>query len=185
MNNKKIDIRDIVSIGIFAALVTIATTIRIPLPALVGAPFVHFGSSVFILSVLLLGYWQGALAGGIGFALFDVLNGFAIEAPYFILECFIVGGAVYGAFNLLKHQQNKFLKLFIPALVGGIAKLAMTFLKNLVMSLYLGSSFGVAVTNSISTLYITLLNAIAAIVIVLIAYYPLKKILAASIFKNK
>lgn len=80
----------IVLIGLFTALTVLGTMLKIPLPT--GA-FVHLGNTVLLLAVLLIGYKKGALAGGLGFAIFDLLNGFAAEAPYFILESFIVGGA--------------------------------------------------------------------------------------------
>lgn len=69
-------IQSIVLIALFTALTVVATTIKIPMP---GA-FVHLGNAVLLLAVLLLGYFRGALAGGLGFAIFDVLNGYVTEA---------------------------------------------------------------------------------------------------------
>ena len=86
MNDHRI--RSIVFVALFTALTVIGTMIKIPLPT--GA-FVHLGNAVLLLAVLLLGYVKGSLAGGLGFAIFDLLNGYATEAPYFILESFIVG----------------------------------------------------------------------------------------------
>ena len=81
-------IHQITYIAVFAALTVIGTMIKIPMPT--GA-FAHLGNSVLLLAVLLLGYTRGALAGGLGFAIFDLLNGYAAEAPYFLFESFIVG----------------------------------------------------------------------------------------------
>lgn len=86
MNSDK-RIQNLVLVALFAALTLMGTMIKIPLPT--GA-FIHFGNSVVLLAVLLVGYWQGALAGGIGFFVFDILNGFAAEAPYFLVESFVV-----------------------------------------------------------------------------------------------
>lgn len=63
MNSDK-RIQNLVLVALFAALTLMGTMIKIPLPT--GA-FIHFGNSVVLLAVLLVGYWQGALAGGIGF----------------------------------------------------------------------------------------------------------------------
>lgn len=65
MNSDK-RIQNLVLVALFAALTLMGTMIKIPLPT--GA-FIHFGNSVVLLAVLLVGYWQGALAGGIGFCL--------------------------------------------------------------------------------------------------------------------
>lgn len=100
-------IESVVFVGLFAALTVIGTMIKIPLPT--GA-FVHMGNAVLLLSVLLLGYLRGSLAGGFGFAIFDLLNGYATEAPYFILESFIVGAAAYGMYCLYKKIQQKSIK---------------------------------------------------------------------------
>ena len=56
-SNKRI--QNLVLIALFAALTLMGTMIKIPLPT--GA-FLHFGNAVVLLAVLLIGYWQGALA---------------------------------------------------------------------------------------------------------------------------
>ncbi|MGX6961801.1 ECF transporter S component [Vagococcus xieshaowenii] len=173
-HHNKWSIRLIILIGVFASLVTIATSIRIPLPALVGSPFVHFGSSVFLLATLLLGFIPGALVGSIGFAIFDILNGFAAEAPYFVLESFIVAGIVTAVFKLFHPSTLNYL---YATIAGALAKIAMTFMKNIVMSLLLGASFNVSVTSSIGSLYITIINALTSIIFVSIMYPILKKII--------
>lgn len=165
-------VNEIVLMGLFSALTVIGTSIRVPLPALMGNPFFHFGMPILCLAVLILGFTKGSLAGGIGFAIFDVLNGFAVEAPYFILESFVIGGVLTLGYTQLKKYKEK--KWFIPVIMffTALAKIGMTFLKNLVMQLMMGSSFGIATTASISALYITVINAIAAIIIVTILYKP-------------
>ncbi|KFN89598.1 putative membrane protein [Tetragenococcus muriaticus PMC-11-5] len=91
-------------VALFTALTVIGTMIKIPLPT--GA-FVHLGNAVLLLSVLLLGYVKGSLAGGLGFAIFDILNGYAAEAPYFIVESFIVGAVAYGLFLVYRKNPTR------------------------------------------------------------------------------
>ncbi|MGX7030915.1 ECF transporter S component [Vagococcus zengguangii] len=167
-------LRLIILVGVFASLVTIATSIRIPLPALVGSPFVHFGSSVFLLATLLLGFVPGALVGSLGFAIFDILNGYATEAPYFVLESFIVAGLAMAVFTLFKPNKYNYIMAIIT---GALAKIIMTFFKNLVMSLWLGTTLDVAVASSFGTLYITGINAIISVIFVSIMYPILKNII--------
>lgn len=111
-----------------------------------------------------------------GFAIFDVLNGFAAEAPYFIFESFIVGGALALSFKQFKRKKDKY--WFIPFIMvlTALVKILMTFLKNLVLQLIMGNNFSVSAIASASSLYITVINAIAAIIIVTILYQPISKL---------
>ncbi|WEV45169.1 ECF transporter S component [Streptococcaceae bacterium ESL0687] len=174
MRNKKI--QGTVLVAIFASLVVIATSIKIPLPT--GA-FVHLGNATLLLAVLLLGYFKGSLAGGLGFAIFDVLNGYVSEAPYFIVEAFIVGGAAYLAFLYFKKNPKNVGQLFVIGLVTGLAKLGMTFLKNLVIQLYLGQGFEVSASLALAKLPATLINISITIVAVCLLYFPLRSAMRA------
>ncbi|ALS00821.1 hypothetical protein ATZ33_05390 [Enterococcus silesiacus] len=170
--NKQHSTTSIVLVGLFAALTVLGTMIKIPMPT--GA-FAHLGNSVLLLAVLLIGYKKGALAGGLGFAIFDVLNGFAAEAPYFILESFIVGGAAAFMILFFHHNIDTFWKVIVIASVTGIAKIIMTQLKNTVMGLLAGADFTVAFASGLSKLPATLINVVTTIVIVTLVYFPLKK----------
>lgn len=119
-----------------------------------------------------------------GFAIFDVLNGFAAEAPYFVFESFVVGGVLALSFKQFKKQKNKY--WFIPFIMTltALVKILMTFLKNLVLQLIMGNNFSVSAIASASSLYITVINAIAAIIIVTILYQPISK-LSARFIKEK
>lgn len=169
MNDQKI--QRIVLVALFTALTVVGTMIKIPLPT--GA-FVHLGNAVLLLAVLLLGYVNGSLAGGLGFALFDLLNGYATEAPYFILESFVVGAAAYGTFLLFKKKPQKVWQLIVIGVVTGIVKLIMTQGKNTVMLWYLGSSFASAWIAAIVKLPATIINVGVTVLLVAILYFPLK-----------
>lgn len=170
--NQKSSTNSIVFIGLFAALTVLGTMIKIPMPT--GA-FAHLGNSVLLLAVLLIGYKKGALAGGLGFAIFDVLNGFAAEAPYFILESFIVGGAAALAILFFRQNIDTIWKVVVVAIATGIAKIVMTQLKNTVMGLLAGADFNVAFASALSKIPATLINVVTTIIIVTLVYFPLKK----------
>ena len=70
----------IVVSGMFIALVIVATFINVPFPGAVGG-LVHLGTLMMLIIALRFGRYYGALAGGIGMALFDVLSGWALWAP--------------------------------------------------------------------------------------------------------
>lgn len=74
-------LKKLVFTGLFAAIIFIGISVlRIPLPAIVGRPFIHFGNILTVLAVMLLGFGYGAAAGAIGLGLFDILNGYAATA---------------------------------------------------------------------------------------------------------
>lgn len=168
---KDTKIQNIVLVALFTALTVIGTYIKIPLPT--GA-FVHLGNAVLLLSVLLLGYVKGSLAGGLGFFIFDLMNGYATEAPYFILESFIVGAAAYGAFVLFKKHPTKLYQIIVIGIVTGIAKVIMTQIKNTVMNLIAGADFGPAFVGAAAKLPATLINVTLTVVIVAVVYFPLR-----------
>ena len=157
--------------ALFAALTFIGTTIKIPLPT--GA-FVHLGNAMLLLAILLLGYFKGALAGGVGFAIFDLLNGYATEAPYFILESFIVGLFAVFAIRLFKNNPTKIWQIIVIGIFTGIG--IMTQIKNTVVLLIAGSNLSNAFIAASIKLPATLINVVSTIIIVSILYFPLKKL---------
>ena len=180
---KTIATNDIVLIALFATLTIIGTMIRIPVPSAFGAPFIHLGNSVLLLAVLLLGYKKGALAGGMGFAIFDLLNGFPLEAPYFFVESFIVGGVAILIFNVLKTKNESILTIILTAAGAGVAKIIMTFLKNLGISFIMTTNSKTALVSAVGSLPATLVNTISTVIIVTLIYPSLKK-LTQSFYKK-
>ncbi|KAF1297672.1 hypothetical protein BAU15_12965 [Enterococcus sp. JM4C] len=168
--NKKISLQSIVQVALFAALTMVGTTIRIPFP---GA-FVHLGNAVLLLAVLLIGY-KGALASGIGFALFDSLNGYITEAPYFLVESLLVGGVAYLLFLLFKKNPSAIWQLLVIGAGTGLAKIVMTQLKNTVMNVLAGADLSVAFTGALAKLPATLINVCITMLIVTLVYFPLRK----------
>lgn len=178
---KKNSIHDLVLVALFVALTFLGTTIKIPLPT--GA-FVHLGNAVLLLAVLLIGYKKGALAGGLGFALFDVMNGFAVEAPYFIFESFVVGGVAALMIRFYHNKIDTVGKVVSVAVVTGIFKIIMTQLKNTVMLVLAGSNVSLAFTSALSKLPATFINVISTIIVVSFVYFPLKKAMTTIFYQR-
>lgn len=112
---------ELVLIGLFAALSCVAVlTIRIPYPAPVGQPFLHFGNMVVILAALLIGGWQGGLSGSIGMGLSDILTGYGFATIKTVILKFGIGlfsglAAQYGR----RHpEKNPRPALFISGTVS-------------------------------------------------------------------
>lgn len=131
---------------------------------------------MLLLAILLLGYFKGSLAGGLGFAIFDLLNGYATEAPYFILESFIVGLFAIFAIRLFKNNPTKIWQIIVIGIFTGIGKIIMTQVKNTIVLLIAGSNLSNAFIAASMKLPATLINVVSTIIIVSILYFPLKKL---------
>ncbi|QOJ78760.1 ECF transporter S component [Infirmifilum lucidum] len=80
--------------SVMAALTAVATMIvQIPVPETRG--YINLGDTMVMLSGVLFGPLVGAVAGGVGSALADVLSGYSWWAPFTLvikgLEGFVVG----------------------------------------------------------------------------------------------
>ncbi len=73
------------------ALIFVLTfAIKVPVPFTRG--YIHLGDSMIFIAAILFGWRVGALAGGLGSALADVVGGYAFWAiPTFIIKG-IMGG---------------------------------------------------------------------------------------------
>ncbi|AVW08216.1 hypothetical protein DA076_10965 [Lactiplantibacillus plantarum] len=100
-------LKKLVLAGLFAAIIFIGISVlRIPLPAIVGRPFIHFGNILTVLAVMLLGFGYGATVGAVGLGLFDILNGYAATSWCTgVIEALMVGTtlkvAMIGSFTSL------------------------------------------------------------------------------------
>ena len=105
--------KKLAQISLFIALVCVSTlAIKIPIPAVNG--YVHFGDAFIILSSVFLGPVYGALAGGLGSAMADLLSGYAIYAlPTFIIKALMALGAGYIYSKLSKCINNMFIRLIL------------------------------------------------------------------------
>ena len=171
MNSDK-RIQNLVLVALFAALTLMGTMIKIPLPT--GA-FIHFGNSVVLLAVLL---------GGIGFFVFDILNGFAAEAPYFLVESFVVGAAAYVAFSIFKRKPTRIWQVIIIGICAGIAKFVMSVIKATVMAMIAGAQLKPAFFAALATMPATVINIFSTILIVSLVYFPLRRAMQL-IFHNQ
>jgi len=69
-------------VGLTVAVTVITYLIKIPLPS---KGYFNFGDIAVVFSGLFLGWRGGAVAGGIGSALADIVGGFAVFSPLTLL----------------------------------------------------------------------------------------------------
>ena len=93
MKHQKITTRHLVFAALMAALTVAGSAIRITLPLeIAGTTSFHLGNILCALSGILLGPWLGAVAAGLGSAIYDMMN------PLYISEAWItfLTKAAYG-----------------------------------------------------------------------------------------
>jgi len=113
------DVKRLVYSALFIAIVFVATYINIHIPILMGqGGLVHLGTLVMFIIAIKYGRTYGALAGGVGMALFDLLSIWATWAPG-TLVVRIVAGFVMGQVALSKEGQGKSLVRNVLALLAG------------------------------------------------------------------
>ena len=76
------NVMSVVMTAFFAAVIFLGIqSFRIPLPAAVGTPFLHFGHIFVMLSIVCLGGKRSAVSGVLGLIIFDILNGYLHAIP--------------------------------------------------------------------------------------------------------
>ena len=95
--------RMLVMTGLFAALGCVATMVlQVPSPT---GGYMNLGDTVVILGAYLLGPVYGAIAGGVGPALADLLSGYGIYVPATLVIKALMGLAVALLYRALKKQN--------------------------------------------------------------------------------
>ena len=103
--SKTSNLRSLVLTALFVALVALATmVINVPMVATQG--FINVGDTLIFLSALLMGPRVGALAGGLGSALADLLLGYAHWAPW-TLVIKSIEGLLVALLGYHAYRQDK------------------------------------------------------------------------------
>lgn len=96
------------------ALVFICTVfVNVRLPIAANGGLIHLGNVPLFIIAILYGRWLGALAGGIGMALFDVVGGWFLWAPFTLVIVGLIGYTV-GAIC----EKNQTLTAYVLALAA-------------------------------------------------------------------
>lgn len=179
MRTNQNSLRAIVLTGLFAAIIYIGIwVLRIPIPAMVGRPFIHFGNTLTAVAILTLGLRNGMLAGIIGLGGFDILNGYAATSWLTMLEVFIVALVISGLFKAFNYQDSR-RNIIILAIVAGVTKIFTSYCTSIVEALMAGTVFKVALVASFFSLPATVINSISTAICTPLLYFFLKRILQA------
>ncbi len=179
MRTNQNSLRAIVLTGLFAAIIYIGIwVLRIPIPAMVGRPFIHFGNTLTAAAILTLGLRNGMLAGIIGLGGFDILNGYAATSWLTMLEVVIVALVISGLFKAFNYQDSR-RNIIILAIVAGVTKIFTSYCTSIVEALMAGTVFKVALVASFFSLPATVINSISTAICTPLLYFFLKRILQA------
>lgn len=117
MQNDKI--KAMTETGVFIAVVFIGVfLIKIPVPS----GYMHIGDSMIFLSVLLLGGKRGAIAGGIGAALADLIGGYAVWIVPTLICKAVMAMVTAGLIKIRVFGLKGRALWIVAAIFGGIAQ---------------------------------------------------------------
>lgn len=179
MKQKTITTKKIVITALMAALTVAGSAIRVTMPIdIAGTTSFHLGNIMCALAGLLLGPWYGALAAGLGSAIYDCLN------PLYIAESWItfltkgayglVAGLVfwYGDRALLaikqawkKLVQAGYLKAALASAAGAVTYVVLYLVKSYFKAIIVnGLAHDAAMLSLAAKLPATIFNGVVAII---------------------
>ena len=170
------EIKFTVITAFFAAVIFLGIQIfRVPMPAAVGTPFVHFGHIFVVLAILLLGIRRSMIAGAIGYIIFDLINGYAQSIPNvlfsMIVECLIVGAF----FQAMRKKTGKdYASAVAAAILYGILNVIIDFVWSAAVLMLAGSGFLAAVAAEITAIPSTIINSVFTVIGTAVLYVPVK-----------
>lgn len=176
------EIKTLIITAFFAAITFLGIqTFRIPLPAAIGTPFVHFGHVFVVMGVLLQNGKRGAVSGTLGLIIFDILNGYMQDVPQVFIEtivkCLILG-MVFAAFkkkaNGDKHRE--YIGAVISSIVYGCMNIVIELVMGTVKMMILGNGLHAAIAGSVISIPATVINAVFMVIAIAILYQPVKNV---------
>ena len=167
-NSKKITVYDLVTVGLLAAIIFVATSVlKIgPIPTPAGPTQFKVANALCLLFAMLFGKWRGGLAAGIGSALFDLTNpAFTASAPFtlvfFFLMAFICGQISHAGGREGKNRRWN----LTGAIAGAVAYIILNTGKSIILLMLAGSAFGPALAANTTKLITSGVNALFAVVV--------------------
>lgn len=124
-------VKELVITALLIALVYISTNINIRTPSVTGGGLVHLGMAMCVFTSIVFGKKIGAVAGGLGMALFDVLSDYFLWAPFTLVISIAIGFTV-GAIAY-KDGEVKILRCVLSVLAGTVIKVTGYYLTEIIL----------------------------------------------------
>lgn len=152
--------------GMFVALTLIFTAfVNIQIPSFGGAGgLIHLGNVPLLIAAILYGRRTGAIAGGLGMGLFDLLSGWVAWMPCTVITCGLMGYVV-GA--ICEKKKNILIRIFAVSVA-----LVIKVLGYFVFESYILGNGAVAAVRSVPG---NVIQVVLAAIIVGIIIVPLEK----------
>lgn len=182
MKKQKFTVQDMVIVGLMAAIVYAATTIRIEIPTPMGKTMIHMATVACLISGLLFGPVRGGLAGGIGSFFFDIFNGWASSAPFTLIFKFFIGflaGLITGG------KPRSMPRTLLACAAGSYAYSVLYLTKDFIRDLLLGGALETAVADVSVKSVTSLANGTLAIVVATLLAPVLRTALERAGMKKK
>lgn len=172
------DVQSLSITAFFAAVIFLGIqSFRIPLPAAVGTPFLHFGHIFVMLAVICLGAKRSAVAGVLGLVIFDILNGYLHSIPNVfvstIIKCLLVG-TIYAAMKKSADGDGKkeYISGIICAGIYGVTNIVVDFLWSVAELVIVGNSLSAAIAAEVTSIPATIINAVFTVIGIAVLYMP-------------
>lgn len=173
-------IKQVVVTAFFAALIYLGIqSFRIPLPAAVGTPFIHFGHIFIVLAVVCLDVKGAVAAGVIGLLLFDVLNGYFHAIPNVfvstVINC-VLSGLVYAGLKkkAAGDRRKEYRAGVTAAAVYGVNNVVIDFVWSTCQLVLVGSTLPAALAAEVTAIPATIINAVFTVIGIGLFYVPVK-----------
>lgn len=164
----------------FAAIIFLGIqSFRIPMPAAVGTPFVHFAHIFVVLAILLLGIGRSTIAAMLGLLIFDLVNGYVAAIPnVFVSElilCVVTSLAVKALRSAYADGKEKAVRnAAVCAAIYGVLNVIIDFTWNAAALVITGSSLTAALAAELTSIPATVINSVFTVIGVTILYVPVK-----------
>jgi len=162
----KFSLRQIIFIGLFAALVFVFSRISIDIATPIDSTRIHFGNIMCLLSGLLLGPLSGGLAAGIGSMFFDLFDPKYISSAPFTFVFKFAMAFLCGLIAWRKGRNSASLKFNLIACIIGAATYLVLYLgKTAVFDLFIQQVEWQAMLGDVGTKALTSgANALIAVI---------------------
>ena len=178
---KEITVRQLVIIGLMAALCLVSNYFSFPVPIGIDQSRIHLGNVFCILSAFILGPVGGGLAAGIGAFFYDIFTGYGAECIITFINKFMMAFVCGWLVNLMTRgkqlPQIQLVLRRIIASVAGCLTYVVLYMTKSFFTLYLESNIGEAVDRSatiwatvIGKGYVSLVNGLIAVVVANLVY---------------
>lgn len=116
VHKDNVSIRFLTVTALFVALTYVFTAfVNVRLPIAANGGLIHLGNVPLFIGAIIFGKRTGAIAGGIGMGLFDLLSGWTLWAPFTLV---VVGLMGYTVGRLTERKEHKGMAWIVAALAA-------------------------------------------------------------------